>query len=530
MVNTSLSCGVADMAAGATTARRSKLGYEPAVREGVGLMFGLLLMAFGSSSLGHSQEIAASTVVGHQPASCMDTETFPLIEAQTVSPDAARDVRGLSVRFRAEDAPGWHEVAMESESDTRFLAALPRPRPEAVRVHYYFAWGRPEVRSPEFVVNILRGGCPSARNAPTELTEGIRVRRTSNAQDEIPRGFSPDGIARGPSPRLALGIVAGGAAGAGVAAIIIAGDESMGPAVPEVDPEAPRACFLPDPVPNIDSGDTLRFDASCTTPATVMSFEWTFGDGTSARGSSVEHLFTPAGTYTVTLTVSDRQRMDNISRFVRVLATPTACVVTAPNPPRISLGESIDFDAACSAGDRDGGPSEITTYEWDFGDGRPGREGVFVSRLFVRPDLYGVTLTVTNGDGRRDQTTQFVVVEDSSSVNPGDVTFTSQLELPEGNSGQISLNATEIVATVAPAPQRYRLRAYAQENVVDARLLTRPNGPGRWQFDFSNSQGFVPGSLRVDSGQVLSLDNRRVVFRVGEGAGPPIRFRFRLED
>ncbi len=137
---------------------------------------------------------------------------------------------------------------------------------------------------------------------------------------------------------------------------------------------------------------------------------------------------------------------------------------------------------------------------------------------------------MTNGDGRQDQTTQFVVVEDSSSVNPSDVTFTSQLELPEGNSGQISLNATEIVATVAPAPQRYRLRAYAQENVVDARLLTRPNGPGQWQFDFSNSQGFVPGSLRVDSGQVLSLDSRRVVFRVGEGAGPRIRFRFRLED
>lgn len=255
------------------TARRSKLRYEPVGLEGAGLMFGLLLMAFGSSSLGHSQEIAASTLVRHQPASCMDTETFPLIEAWTLSPDAARDVRGLSVRFRAEDAPDWHEIAMESESDTRFSAALLRPRPEAVRVRYYFAWGRPEVRSPEFVVNILMGGSS----------------------------------------------------------------------------------------------------------------------------------------------------------------------------------------------------------------------------------------------------------EDATSANPGDVTFTSQLDLPEGNSGQISLNATEIVATAAPSPQRYRLRAHAQENVVDALLLTRPNGPGQWQFDFSNSQGFVPGSLRVDSGQVLGLDSRRVVFRVGEGVGPSIR-------
>ena len=66
--------------------------------------------------------------------------------------------------------------------------------------------------------------------------------------------------------------------------------------------------------------------------------------------------------------------------------------------------------------------------------------------------------------------------------------------------------------------------------MIEARLLSAAAEEGRWRFDFRGSPGFVPGSLRVDSGDVLTLDRESVVFRVTGQPGPPIRFRFRLEE
>ena len=479
-------------------------------------------------SLGRPQEAALEDIV-HTPPPCMSIEDFPLLEAKASTMDVAR-ARRLTVRFKAEDDPGWYEVEAPSAVGVTYQAALPKPTREAVRVHYYFVSGRPERRSPEYVVNVLMGGCPGARAAPAELTERIRVRRTADAQREIPLGFSPEGIRTGGMSGATLGIVVGAGAGAGLAALAVSGEDAPPPPPDPGSPEAIRACFAPDPVPDIDSGDTIVFDASCSTPTTISSYQWDFGDRSTAQGRSVEHLFRPGGLYTVTLTVSDGQRTDRTSRLVNVRATPIACFVTSPDPPRIRVNGSIDFNADCSVGDRDGGPTFITTYAWDFGDGTAGGEGRFVSHLFTAPDLYGVSLTVTNEDGRQDRTTQFVVVERRSASNPPELDFLSQLELAAGTSAQIAVNVAETLATAAPAPQRHRARGRAGENVVEARLLSEAGEPGRWRFDFRGAGRFVPGSLRVDSGEVLTLDSESVVFRVTGKPGPPIRFRFRVEE
>jgi PKD repeat protein len=41
------------------------------------------------------------------------------------------------------------------------------------------------------------------------------------------------------------------------------------------------------------------------TGATAVTYEWKFGDGKTGRGESVTHTYTRAGTYQVTLTVTD---------------------------------------------------------------------------------------------------------------------------------------------------------------------------------------------------------------------------------
>ncbi len=489
-------------------------------------MLPLLVSLWGS--IGGAQEGALDDVV-HAPAPCMSTEAFPLLEVKASTADVAR-ARRLTVRFRSEEDDGWYEVELPSASGLTVQAALPKPTDDAVRVHYYFASGRPELRTSEYIVNVLAGGCPGARSAPAQMTERIRVRTTASGQGEIPRGFSAEGIRTGGMSGTTVGIVAG-AAGAGVAALLASGGEDVAPPPGPGNPQAIRACFMPDPTPEIESGGTIVFDASCSSPSTISSYQWDFGDRSTGQGRSIEHLFRPGGLYTVTLTVSDGQRTDRVSRLVNVIATPVACFVTTPNPPRIFVNGSIDFNAECSVGDRDGGPTFITAYNWDFGDGDDGGVGRFVSHLYTQPDLYGVTLTVTNEDGRRERTTQFVVVERRGSGSGSlEVSFTSELRLPTGAAAQIGVNDSETISAVSSAPQRHRARARSGENVVEGRLLSESSEPGEWRFDFREAAGFVPGSLRVDSGDVLVLESASVVFRVTGKPGGPVRFRFRYEE
>jgi PKD repeat protein len=55
------------------------------------------------------------------------------------------------------------------------------------------------------------------------------------------------------------------------------------------------------------TGATVTFNATATGDPgqTPPAFAWSFGDGATASGPSASHAFTPAGTYTVTLTVTE---------------------------------------------------------------------------------------------------------------------------------------------------------------------------------------------------------------------------------
>lgn len=69
----------------------------------------------------------------------------------------------------------------------------------------------------------------------------------------------------------------------------------------------PQACFLVTQNPILPPPLNAMFDASCSSDADndSLSYQWDFGDGTTASGAQTSHTYPAAGVYTTTLTVSD---------------------------------------------------------------------------------------------------------------------------------------------------------------------------------------------------------------------------------
>ncbi|MFP8956049.1 phage tail protein [Natrialbaceae archaeon A-CW3] len=74
----------------------------------------------------------------------------------------------------------------------------------------------------------------------------------------------------------------------------------------------------------VEPGDEMTFDASESEPSTaITSYEWDFGDGKTATGETVSHIYDTSGTYTVTLTVESDDDVDTRTATVSVESSDT---------------------------------------------------------------------------------------------------------------------------------------------------------------------------------------------------------------
>ena len=78
-------------------------------------------------------------------------------------------------------------------------------------------------------------------------------------------------------------------------------------------------------------GDSVAMAASATDDSGVSGLAWDFGDGGTATGGQVSHVFTKAGTFTVALTATDARGLSaKRTRAITVAAAPAA--PAAPRP------------------------------------------------------------------------------------------------------------------------------------------------------------------------------------------------------
>lgn len=163
------------------------------------------------------------------------------------------------------------------------------------------------------------------------------------------------------------------------------------------------------------TGLAISFDGSASSDpdGTIVSHDWSFGDGGAASGAQPLHAYATAGTYTVTLTVTDDSGRSNSATTTAVVNDPVnqAPTANAGGPYSGSPGSAISFNGSGSS-DPDG---NILSWDWDFGDGSTG-SGATPAHTYAAAGDYTVTLVVTDDSGTRSTTaTTQASIRDSSS-------------------------------------------------------------------------------------------------------------------
>jgi PKD repeat protein len=147
-----------------------------------------------------------------------------------------------------------------------------------------------------------------------------------------------------------------------------------------------------------------------------VSYAWSFGDGNTGGGASVNHSYSAAGSYQVTLTVTDDGGLTGkathsiqIDEPPPANQPPTAVII---GPASGLVGKVLSFDASDSS---DSGGS-IVAYAWDFGDGESA-DGLYVSHAYNQPGDYQITLTVTDNDQLTGETTHPIQIDEAAPAN-----------------------------------------------------------------------------------------------------------------
>ena len=163
---------------------------------------------------------------------------------------------------------------------------------------------------------------------------------------------------------------------------------------------------------SVSGPDRLETNESGTFQATTneeakppVMYQWSFGDNASGDGNPVTHTFTQAGTYTVSLTASNRKGKgtDSGQTTVVVVDPPvSAQVITLLADPT-----NPDTRSAVRFGANVRGDAPIT-YAWSFGDGTTDN-GAAPIHTYDRPGNYTVSLSVSNKAGSDSRTLSITV-------------------------------------------------------------------------------------------------------------------------
>jgi len=145
-----------------------------------------------------------------------------------------------------------------------------------------------------------------------------------------------------------------------------------------------------------------------------VTLRWSFGDGNTATGTEVTHVYDEPGAYQVSAVAVGEQdrRGPSTEMTIEVRnAPPTARIDAEPTQGEAPLEVRLD---AGGSSDPDG---EASRFRWNLGDGTV-QTGGRTAHVYDEAGSYDVTLTVADDQGATTDATTTIQVERSRSARP----------------------------------------------------------------------------------------------------------------
>ena len=160
--------------------------------------------------------------------------------------------------------------------------------------------------------------------------------------------------------------------------------------------QPPSASFIVSPSPGY-IGVRVAFDARASSDpdGVIVSYAWTFGDGSSAVGEEVTHTYAAKGTFTLTLTVTDDLGATARASGPVVIGDRVPSIVsTSPALEAFALEAGQQQTFSVNATDPDG---DSLTYVWTVNGAVAGAGSRSFEFSEPTPGTYVINVTVSDG-------------------------------------------------------------------------------------------------------------------------------------
>ncbi|TMI07585.1 PKD domain-containing protein, partial [Candidatus Bathyarchaeota archaeon] len=175
------------------------------------------------------------------------------------------------------------------------------------------------------------------------------------------------------------------------------------------------------------AGQQITFTANANGGTSPYTFNWGFGDGSTATGSTTTHSYPSGGSYTTVLKASDNgspQQTTSSQQTIPVSSPPpppppppTLTASFTYNPSSPETGQQVTFTGTTSGG------TAPYSYTWNFADGSTGT-GSTTIHTYGSPGSFTVTLTVKDkGSPQQTTTSQQTVTITPPPPSPLTVSF-----------------------------------------------------------------------------------------------------------